>query len=151
MKRFDFRLQKAMEWRELQVEREKAELDRLHRDRQEVADSLQMAQDERQSLAQAAVEQQSTTAEELHRVGLFSQSLFNLERKLTSEEQDYSEKIQVQQQAYFRADRDHRLVVQLRDNQLKSWNYELNRENEQVAAESWNSRRSRESATESAE
>lgn len=135
----------------MQVEREKAELDRLNRSRQEVADSLQTAQDERQSLSQATVEQQSTTAEELHRVGLFSQSLFNLERKLTSEEQDYSHKIQRQQQVYFRADREHRLVAQLRENQLKSWNYELGRENEQVAAESWNSRRSRESGTESTE
>ena len=135
----------------MRVEREKVELDRLNRSQQEVADSLQIAQDERQSLSQAAVEQQSTTAEELHRVGLFSQSLFNLDKKLTSEQQEYSQKIQHQQQAYFRADREHRLVAQLRENQLKSWNYEVDRENEQVAADSWNSRRSRESGTEPTE
>lgn len=143
MKRFDFKLQKTMEYRQSCADREKAELERLNQSRNQVAESRQSAQTERENLTQTAGEQTTTTAEQLHQLALFSQSLLNLEHRLAAEEASYSDQIQQQQNKCIKADRDHRLLSQLRDTHLKSWNYEVEREMEQVATESWNSRRIR--------
>src|SRR3954451_25064605 len=151
MKRFDFKLQKTMEWRQSCADREKAELEKLHQSRNQFADPRQSAQTERETLSLQAGSQTTTTAEQLHQLALFSRSLLNLEQRLEVEEAGYSQKIQEQQDKCIRADRDHRLLTHLRDNQLKGWKYELDRESEQVATDSWNSRRIRDTSREPAE
>jgi hypothetical protein len=138
MKRFDFRLQRTMDWRQVQCDSERVQLERLHGQRREIAESRDAVQDELHGLANRNASAESCRAEDLHRQALFTRSLFNLDRKLSAQEDRCSDAIEQQVRKCVEADRAHRLLEKLRDAGKRKWSAELDREVEEIAAENWN-------------
>lgn len=139
MKRFEFRLQRTMDWREKKAEIEKGELERLHAVRNTLAESRTDVREELQELGNRHVETTAFTAEELHMQALFTNSLFSLDRRLAGEEDRCHRDIDEQVKKCISADRDHRLLEKLRDRGKQLWVAAVDRETEETAAENWNS------------
>ncbi|MBC7924976.1 MAG: hypothetical protein H7039_04895 [Bryobacteraceae bacterium] len=149
MKRFHFGLQRTTDWREHQAELEKSELEKLTGKRTQLADSRNEVEKELDTLANNQVGHSVHTAQELHQAALFTRSLFNLDKQLVNEQSKCEQQIVQQQGKCIEADRDHRLLLKLRDTKLLEWQKEFNREIEETAADSWNSRRARETSSSS--
>jgi len=144
MKKFEFRLQSTMDWRERRAEQEKTELERLHSEQTRLRQSRESLQGELHTLSHQAHQQAVTTSEALHQMAMFSQSLHNLDLRLHSEEKHCGLQIVKQREKCVEADRNHKLLIHLRENRRQEWLTEFDREQEQNATESWNARRSRE-------
>lgn len=132
-----------MDWRERRAEQEKGELERLHGVRERLAQSRLGVKSELETLSRQAAGTEGTTAEALHQIASFSRSLLNLDGRLKAEESGCHAEIVTQREKCLTADRDHQLLVQLHQNKKQIWNYEANREIEEIAADSWNSGRAR--------
>lgn len=139
MKRFEFRLQRTMDWREKKAEVEKSELERLHAVRNNLSESRTDVLGELQELGNQHSETTAFTAEELHRQALFTSSLHSLDRRLAGEEDRCHSSIDVQLKKCVSADRDHLLLEKLRDQGKRQWVAAVDRETEETAAENWNS------------
>lgn len=143
MKRFEFRLQRTMDWRQMKADVEKSELERLHGVRNHLTESRNEVQEELRELANQHTGAHAFSAEELHRQALFTHSLHNLDRRLSGEQENCHRKIETQLQKCVSADRDHRLLEKLRAAGHRQWTAAFDRETEETAAENWNSVHSR--------
>jgi hypothetical protein len=139
VKRFEFRLQRTMDWREKKAEAEKSELERLHALRNKLCESRTDLREELQEIGSQHIQATAFTAEELHRQALFTSSLYHLDRRLAGEEDVCHQSIDVQLKKCVSADRDHRLLEKLRDQGKREWVAAVDRETEETAAENWNS------------
>jgi hypothetical protein len=139
VKRFEFTLQRTMDWRQRKAEVERSELERLHGVRSTLSESRSELRQELQELGHQRSKTQACSAEELHQHALFTRSLFNLDRRLAGEENVCDSNIESQVKKCVSADRDHRLLEKLRDKGHRLWLAACERETEETAAENWNS------------
>jgi flagellar export protein FliJ len=146
VKRFEFGLQKAMEWRERSAERERSELQRLHDNRNRLEQEREAVADEI-ALSQAAyASPEVASAEDLRHLAGFLNALRTREGRLRDSAAQCQTEIGTQTGRCLAADRDHKLLVRLRDRQWNVWQYEMNRQVEADAAESCTATRAREGA-----
>lgn len=143
MKKFDFPFQRIMEWRDRVAEQERTNLETLHaarlrleREREAVVEHVGHSH---AAVASAAV----TAAEDLRHLAAFVDAMRVKEQEIKHRAVQCQAHITAQTERCIEADRDHELLVRLRDRQMSAWQMELDRETEQGAAESWMSGRAR--------
>ncbi|HYO80148.1 MAG TPA: hypothetical protein VES20_02000 [Bryobacteraceae bacterium] len=136
MKRFAFPFETALGYRESKADQERTRLEQLHSVRG------QLEQDRTKVMHQIQLESLRSSegirsAEDLRILNSFVSSLRQREVELTSRVSECSQHIEAQSQRCVVADRDHKLLAQLRERRLAAWEYEADREIEQTATELW--------------
>lgn len=146
MKRFEFRLQRVMEWRESQLEIELATLGRLtaegmaiDRRRQQVENECRSA--EKSLVAGTAVEAQQLAALDGFRIWTRQEC-----ERLVRKRAECEKLIEDQRRQVVEARRRFRLLEQLRERRLAEWSSEFSRELESLAGELYLARRARSAA-----
>jgi hypothetical protein len=139
MKRFDFRLQRTLDVRTLQSEKERSELERLHSERNKLSES----RDSLRQQLQAAVDEHSLSStprygSDLQQQAMFTLSLHRLDRRLAEQEATVDRAISAQREKCVTADRNRDLLEKLRDAEHHEWRKSVDSEIEQTAAEVWN-------------
>ncbi len=138
MKRFEFRLHRTMDWRKMQADAEKSELERLRGRHTELSESRSEVAEGLTELSRQQAPSSTFRAEDLHQQAMFTHSLFNLDRRLAEEQTRCEGQITQQVQRCVVADRDHRLLQKLHDASHRAWVAEVDREVESTAADTWN-------------
>lgn len=146
MKKFHFGLQQVMEWRERNAEQERSALERLHQQRE-------LLEQERQSLLQQMTHSQSpcatpqsSSADDLRHLAGFLDALRTRENRVRQTAAECQVEIGKQTTRCLEADRNHELLLRLRERKHASWNYDLNRELEDSASDSYAAARARDMA-----
>lgn len=137
MKRFQFRLQKVMEWREKQLEIEDARLKQhaagiagLERTRAEIESAGIKA--ELQLRSSAAVSGQDLAA-----LAGFRQWVGARKREIAARRAEAQKQLEAQQQVMLEARRRCRLLERLKERRLAEWQKECDRELDALASESY--------------
>ncbi|HWR51708.1 MAG TPA: hypothetical protein VN428_11410 [Bryobacteraceae bacterium] len=143
MKRFQFRLQTALDWRSRRKEIEQARLQVLLEELggteaalRRISEGAVDAQNETYSAGQIAPG--ALTALERHRAHLQRERARVLERRV-----DCEKNVAAQRERLIEAERAVRLLEKLKERRLTEWNVEANKELESLTAESFMARWSR--------
>jgi hypothetical protein len=145
MKKFEFRLQSAFRWRDMQLQLERAKLQKLLGEEQRLKNDLQSLAEQRHA---AVSEIQS--AKQLQRVDLRAVSTYLIgadarSHMLRQQIAKAAGPIQQQRQSVLKAERNVRLLEKLRESRYLEWKREFDEEIELTAEESWLSANFRES------
>ena len=146
MKRFHFPLDRVMEWRDRRAESERMQLQRLHNLRASLASSRAELEAVVASNRVVPPGGDLTSACDLHQLAAYVEGMRRREQLLRVQEGECHQAVTRQTEICLNADRDHKLLVKLRDRRLASWTSELDRETEHAAAESWLAGRARSGA-----
>jgi flagellar export protein FliJ len=137
VKRFEFRLQQVLEWREKQLELEDA------RFKQQAAGiaSLDQARAELASAGLQAEMQLHSSAvvsgQDLSALAGFRQHIRARSREIAARRAEAQKQLEVQQKVMLEARRRCRLLERLRERRLSEWQTACNRETEALASESF--------------
>lgn len=143
MKKFEFGLQQVMEWRDRRAEQERSTLEQLHSARSGLeAECAEVGQQIAAWHMESAIS--GGSSDDLRRIAGFLEGLRSRENRVRQSVAQCQTEISRQTVRCVDADRDRQLLARLRDRQFSSWKYELNRETEAAAADSWTATRSRE-------
>lgn len=137
MKKFRFTFQRAMEWRDRCAEQEKAELERLHAESAQIERSRLTLSSDIDLTSMHMASSSAMSAEELRQAAHFVRVLRAREKGLERQQWESGQRIKAQTQRCVDANRDHKLLEQLQQQQRSRWQYEVDRENEQLATENW--------------
>jgi flagellar export protein FliJ len=143
MKRFQFPFERVLEWRDRKAETERNKLEQLNATRAKIEQQQELLAETIGS-SQQAFASVTSSAEDLRHLAAFVGALRTKQEILLDQASECKDKIGAQTRRCVDADRDHQLLVRLRDRQKSAWQYELDRETEQCATESWLSARARE-------
>jgi len=146
MTRFQFRLQKVMEWREKELELENA---RLKERSAEVANLDRAQADLKSAEIDAENELRRGTAisgQELAALAGYRRWVRLRARQLAAERSEALHRLQAQEQIMLEARRRCRLLERLRERRLTEWKAAENQQMEEVAAESFLARWPRDGA-----
>ncbi len=137
MKKFEFRLDTALRWRNTQLQLERAKLQKLLGEEQRLRNSLQSLLNERQkalSELQTAGHLQSVDLRALSAYLVGTDARAHLFREQMAK---YAAPIQQQRQRLLQAERNVRLLEKLREDRYSEWKHALDQEVELGAEESW--------------
>ena len=140
MKSFRFSLEKALDWRRIQLELEEA------RYKQELAalDGLDRQRAEAEASGiRAEIEVRGWTpigSGDLRALGDFRLRVRSLEAEIARRRVVAAQKLAEQEKLMFDARRRFRLLERLKEHRLREWTVERDRELEQIAAESFTAR-----------
>jgi hypothetical protein len=136
VKKFEFRLDSALRWRDTQLQIERSKLSALLTEEAKLKDNLETLGSERRAALQCLAKEQ-----------LFSLDLRSLSSYLVGAEaratmlQDHIRKrgqlVQEQRERVLQAERNVKLLHKLRQKQQREWKAGLEREIETNAEESW--------------
>jgi hypothetical protein len=144
MQKFQFPLEKALEWRTIRLELENAKLAQL---RQEKSTLLRLCEDLRDSSMEAArgVLECKTALRgaDLGSLASYRQVIAKRLKKLSVTAREYDGRIEEQTRRVVEADREKQLLVKLKERQFAEWDYEMKRELENTAGELFLARWSR--------
>ncbi len=136
MKKFEFRLDSALRWRDTQLQVERGKLTALLAEESKLKGSLENLGQERRSALQCLAQEQ-----------LFSLDLRSLSSYLVGAEarsnmlhdqiRKRSQLVTEQRERVVRAERNVKLLLKLRHKQQLEWKFGLEREIEANAEESW--------------
>lgn len=143
MKRFQFAFERVLEWRDLRAEMERTELQRLRDASTTLAGTRVRIQAEIDEAGSAARSGNLRNGSDFHRMAEYVQALRLQERNVRTKQNECQAAIVKQTDTCVTADRDHKLLVRLRERNLASWQAELAREAEHAATESWQAGRAR--------
>jgi flagellar export protein FliJ len=148
---FKFRLERVLEWRELQMRAEEEKL--------AVAQQRLEAVEHRiRALASAELKSEwglrklpAVAGTDLHALSAFQDRARKLREGLELEKQQGEKQVAAQRTRLLRARKDFRVIERLRENRLSAWQYLSAREIESIAADAHNSKliRSRDDESES--
>lgn len=146
MKKFVFPLERVSEWRELQIAMEGAKLDKLTAGLRAVAQRVEELERERERNETAVIRADWTDAQALGALHEF-RKYSRLRRELLSQEQAEGERqVLAQREKLLEAQRNARLLDQLKDRRRRAWQAGFDKELEEQAAEAylarWKPRRS---------
>jgi flagellar export protein FliJ len=137
VKRFEFRLQQVLEWREKQLEledarfkQEAAAIASLDRERAELISAGLQA--ETQLLSSAAVSGQDLAA-----LAGFRQHIQARTREIAARRAEARKRLEAQQKVMLEARRRCRLLERLKERRLSEWQAACDRETEALASESF--------------
>lgn len=137
MKKFQFPYQKLMEWRDRQAEDEHNKLEQLHASRGRLERERQSLSDNIENSHAAFASATTSSAEDLRHLAAFVGALRTKEEVAKIRTAECEQRIDAQLRRCVEADRNHELLARLRERQISSWQYELDRETEQGATDSW--------------
>lgn len=136
MRRFEFQLQTALEWRAARLKEEEAKLVRLRLERDNLlrlrADIEKAAGE---NLKIIPMRDARITGSELGLLAECGRSTKSRLQKLAAQLRDCDSRIGQQTRVVMEADRQKQLLEDLKRDQFAEWNYELNRETEATAGE----------------
>lgn len=135
MKRFEFQLQTALEWRERRMQTEQARLEALTMRRQTLLTQRESAQAAYAEARTATVGATLLTASDLGALEQFRRATENQKLRIDYELSQLAAHIAKQQKQLVEATREFRLMEKLRDRRLTEWQRELDRRLEEEAAE----------------
>lgn len=147
MKRFEYRLQRVMEWRESQLEIELAGLGRVTAEGRAIDQRREEVEAER-----AAAEKSLTTAALVEAGQLAALDEFRVwahqeRERLIRKRAECEKRIEAQRKRVLEARRRFRLLERLKERKLAEWTGEFNRELENLAGELFLARRGRNAGT----
>lgn len=145
MQRFDFRLQKALEWRETRLKEEEARLARIRHEKEELIGLCSCIEASFHEAAEIISGPFATiTGADLGWLADCGRSAAARLKRIAVEIRDCDSRIVRQTSVVMEADRQKQLLEDLRKEQYEEWNYATNREIEATAGElylaRWNSR-----------
>ena len=142
MKRFEFRLDRVLEWKTVVAQQEQAALDSLHQEKQEITQSLQNLNDRINDLSESSYSAES--AQELAYAASARSALLRDRSRTENLSDACDNKIAAQQEKYRSADTERRLVGKLKERSYSEWSAEVSREMEATASDlylgGWNRR-----------
>ena len=144
MKSFDFRLERILRWRSAQRAAEEAKLKALVGEQVKLQRQIQSLREEKLSVETSVAELNLLQGSDLRMLHGYRIHAADEQRRLAELLRRKDEAIAAQQRVYREAKRQCRLLEELKDRRLSAWKYELGRELEEIAADSFTAKRSRE-------
>jgi len=135
VKRFTFRLEQVFDWRRQQAEIEEMKLERLFCDLRKAEDDQQQAERDRAEAADSVLSGASVTAQDLAALDSYRQHLDRVKRRLELQHADCLKRIAEQQKHVLESQRRVKLLENLKGRRLREWEYALQREIDNLAAE----------------
>ncbi len=139
MKKFEFRLASVLRLRETQLEIEKNKLQRLFTERSKLEKTLLSLGEERTTSEKWLQSMQSPTSADLRSLSAFLLGSKAREAGLQHSLQGCNEDIAEQRQRTLLAERNLKLLENMRNKQKSVWQQEFDKELEAVAQEAWQS------------
>lgn len=119
------------------AERERNVLEKLHAVRSSLDQVQQQLQEQIETTFSDAAFGASSSADELRYRAMYLGTLQKQQKNVSAQQAVCGEQIQQQTGRCRDAERDHKLLVRLREQSLNAWQYQANKETEELAAESW--------------
>jgi flagellar export protein FliJ len=135
VKRFSFRLEQVLDWRRQQAEIEETKLERLFCELRKAEADQQQAERDRAEAADSVLTGASVTAQDLAALDSYRQHLDRVKRRLEQQHADCLKRIAEQQKHVRESQRQVKLLENLKDRRLHDWEYALQREVDNLAAE----------------
>jgi flagellar export protein FliJ len=142
MKRFEFRLDRVLDWKTVVAQQEQAALDSLRQEKQEITASLQCLNQRINDLSQSSHTAQN--GQELAYAASARSALLRDRSRAEGLRAACDNRIAAQQDRYRTADTERRLVGKLKERSHIEWTAEASREMEATASDlylgGWNRR-----------
>jgi len=139
VKRFEFRLASVLRLRETQLEIEKNKLQRLFQERRKLEKILSSLAEERTASELWIQNMASPGSADLRALSAFLLGSKSREASLQHSLQSCNEDIAEQRQRTLLAERNLKLLLNLRNKQKSGWQSEFDKELEAIAQEAWQS------------
>jgi len=136
MKKFHFPLDRVLDWRRTQVRLEQIQLEKMLAELRRIEGQLAAIQGERESAQRAVVQSSSSLGSELLAFDTFRSASTARSAGLERDRLACQERIRAQRAAMSRKELDVRLLEKLREDRLRQWHLEQDREIDEQAAES---------------
>jgi hypothetical protein len=144
MKRFHFPLERVRKWRRDQAELEEMRLRQLYAEILSAEADRKAIVEEDERSRRAIIGRQYVTAQDLSALEAFKQYALEQVRRLDVKRKDLAASIGEQQARVLEAHRSFQLLDRLHGRALRSWTAARDKEEEELAAELYLARRSRE-------
>ncbi len=135
MRRFHFRLETVLGWRQAQVDAEEVKLRRLFEELRRLELARERVRLEKTKAERAVLYAPSTGAAELEALASHRALCAREMERLATERARCERLIAEQRQRLVEAERAMRLIEKLRERQFSEWHTAVNREQEEAAAE----------------
>ena len=137
MKKFEFRLDTALRWRNTQLQLERVKLQKLLGEEQRLKSDLQRVADERQAAASELQTAGSLRSFELRALSAYLVGAEARSHLLRGQIAKYAGPIQKQRQCLLEAERNVRLLEKLKEDRYSEWKHAFEQEIQLGAEESW--------------
>lgn len=137
MKRFEFRLERILEYRQIQATLAQKELERLHNARRAVLDRLADNLQEISASWSSSCTGDVVDVANLDAASRYRDVLRRDEARLKLQISEVDRKIQAQRKNVIEADRRCRLLEKLKERRKREWQSTIDREFERIAAEAY--------------
>ena len=137
MKRFEFRLDGVLRWREVQLEGERLKLQHLLADQHRLTVALETVLAERLQAKTFISNLANLANTELRSMSAFLVGMEARNGALRNRLLENSELVKEQRGSVLKAERNVTLLKKLREEKLKEWRREMDRTIEAVALDSW--------------
>ncbi len=145
MKRFDFRLERVRKWRQDQADLEDQRLEQLYAELRAIDVKRKEIESEADRRRRGVLTQATVMAEELAFIESFRTWADGQVRRLGERQREAEAKVQKQRQRVLEAHRRYQLLDGLKDKALVDWTSQRDKEQEELAAELYLAKRSRDS------
>lgn len=136
MKKFHFPLDRVLDWRRTQVRMEQIKLERMLAELRQLELQAASVLGEREAAQRAVVQSSSSLGSELQAFSSFRSASAKRSAALERDRSASLERVSAQREVLSRKERDVRLLEKLREDRLRQWVQEQDREIDQQAAES---------------
>lgn len=137
MKRFDFRLESALKWRDMQLQHEQETLNRFVADELRAQETLQRLRDDRDAVREQMRQSGSIDGLELRALASYLAACEPRERALSLDVSVKAQRAAEQRRRVVEAERRVRLIQKLRDRQLAEWTTATERQMDSTAQDTW--------------
>ena len=136
MKKFQFPLDRVLDWRRTQARMEQIKLQRMLAELRQLELQAASVLGEREAAQRAVVQSSSSLGSELQTFSSYRTASAKRSAALERDRSASLERISAQREVLSRKERDVRLLEKLREDRLRQWVQEQDREIDQQAAES---------------
>jgi flagellar export protein FliJ len=136
MKKFQFPLDRVLDWRRTQARMEQIKLQRMLAELRQLELQAASVLGEREAAQRAVVQSSSSLGSELQAFSSYRTASAKRSAALERDRSASLERISAQREVLSRKERDVRLLEKLREDRLRQWVQEQDREIDQQAAES---------------
>ena len=143
MKRFQFQLQTALDWRKRRMETEQARLDELLVREEQLQQALEGTTRDRAQAEADLLRGKSLDAADFAALDGYLRALDHQKRRLQGAMAETQQAIARQRQLLMTAMRDYRLIEKLKERRMGEWQRQFEREVEAEATELYLSKRAR--------
>lgn len=137
MRRFQFRLESVLNWRKTQLELEEDKLERLFAEQRRIEESLASLEQDRAAAGRQVLDAPVVEATQLQALEEHRAHLARRKQLLLAERGGCAQRIQTQRGCVLKAERNLRLLENLKERRLEEWRAETDREQEALAGEAF--------------